>query len=74
MTLFDTSGTTVLGLGGGGRGGQLDSITSSALFDGVHSLTATARPIIAGNTSVASAGPRRSPIDTGARRRRARRT
>ena len=55
VTLYDTNGTTVLGTAGG-RHGQLD-ITSSPLFDGVHSLTVT-QTDIAGNTSVASLGSR----------------
>ena len=57
MTLFDTSGTTVLGTAVADAAGNW-TITSSPLFDGVHSLTAT-QTDIAGNTSVVSAGPLR---------------
>ena len=53
VTLFDTNGTTVLGTAVADASGNW-TITSSPLFDGVHSLTAT-QTDIAGNTSVVSA-------------------
>src|SRR5207237_627771 len=54
VTLFDTNGTTVLGTGVADGSGNW-SITSSALADGVHTLTAK-QTDVAGNTSLASSG------------------
>ena len=52
--LYDTNGTTLLGTAVAGAGGTW-SITSSALSDGAHTLTARATDL-AGNQSGASAG------------------
>ncbi|WP_395446400.1 beta strand repeat-containing protein (plasmid) [Aminobacter sp. UC22_36] len=54
VTLYDTNGTTVLGSTTADGSGNW-SITSSALADGAHTLTAK-QTDIAGNTSVASTG------------------
>jgi large repetitive protein len=53
VTLYDTDGTTVLGTGTATGGNW--SITSSALSEGAHTLTAKAADT-AGNTGVASSG------------------
>src|SRR5207247_1208924 len=54
VTLYDSEGTTVLGTDVADGSGNW-AITSTALVDGVHTLTAK-QTDIAGNTSVASAG------------------
>ncbi|HEU5081551.1 MAG TPA: MBG domain-containing protein [Opitutaceae bacterium] len=53
VTLYDTDGTTVLGMATAAAGNW--SITSSTLSSGAHTLTATATDA-AGNTSSASSG------------------
>src|SRR5205814_1606752 len=54
VTLYDTNGTTVLGTAIANGSGNW-TITSSALTDGVHTLTVKETDI-AGNTSTASTG------------------
>ena len=61
VTLYDTDGSTVLGTGVANGAGAW-SITSSALADGVHSLTAK-QTDLAGNVSAAS-GSLAATLDT----------